>query len=348
MAWFACARFAREFLTSGVIRMSSNAVRWLGICAVFCGATVSARAGTSNSLMDVSPDSTRLLVANTDNGTVTVVDTVARKVLHEIKVGERPEGVAWIGNGPLAAVSLYREDAVVFFDAATGKVVKKLSVADEPYGVIADKAGNRIWITHEYPGSVSEIDAKTQKVIREMKVGPNVRGLALSPDEKRLYVTEFYSGILHAVDLASGKVVDSWKGHSTDNLCRHVALHPKRPKAYLSHIRSMVHVIDGGGSIFPHRSVCALTPNDGSKRRTAFAMDTYNGVYVVTNIWEAALSPDGKRIYTIYAGTNDMNISRVLDDDYQEIERIGGAVRLGQNPRAVRVSPDGQHVYIYN
>src|SRR5262249_54245817 len=117
---------------------------------------------------------------------------------------------------------------------------------------------------------------------------------------------------------------------------------------YLSHIRSMVNVIDGGGSIFPHLSVCALTPNDGGKRRTAFAMDTYNGVYVVTNIWEAALSPDGKRIYTIYDGTNDMNISRVLDDEYQEIERIGGAVRVGQNPRAVHVSPDGKHVYIYN
>ena len=49
-------------------------------------------AGTSNSLMDVSPDGTRLLVANTDNGTVTVVDTAARKALREIKVGEKPEG----------------------------------------------------------------------------------------------------------------------------------------------------------------------------------------------------------------------------------------------------------------
>ena len=46
-------------------------------------------------------------------------------------------------------------------------------------------------------------------------------------------------------------------------------------------------------------------------------MDTYNGVYVVTNPWESALAPDGKRLYTIYAGTNDMNISAVIDDDYQ-------------------------------
>jgi YVTN family beta-propeller protein len=328
--------------------MSARAARWVVVSAVFCGLPASAWAGSSNSLLDVSPDGARLLAANTDNGTVTVVDTAARKVLHEIKVGERPEGVTWIGNGPLAAVTLYREDAVVFFDATNGKVLKKLSVADEPYGIIADKAGGTAWVTHEYPGSVSEIDLKAQKVTRELKVGPNVRGLALSPDEKRLYVTEFYTGILHAVDLASGKVVDSWKGHSTDNLCRNVVIHPRRPKAYLSHIRSMVEVIDGGGSIFPHLSVCALTPPDGSKRRTSFAMDTFNGVYVVTNLWESALSPDGKRLYTIYAGTNDMNISDVVDDDYSEIERVGRAITLGQNPRAVRVSPDGKEVYIYN
>src|SRR5262249_13911802 len=152
-----------------------------------------------------------------------------------------------------------------------------------------------------------------------------VRGLALSPDEKRLYVTEFYTGVLRAVDLATGAVADSWMGHATDNLCRNVVLHPRRPKAYLSHIRSMVHVISGGGSLFPQLSICDLRPPEGAgnpKRRSSVAMDTYNGVYVVTNSWEAALSPDAKRIYTIYAGTNDMNVSTVVDDDYREIERV--------------------------
>ncbi|HZY86233.1 MAG TPA: hypothetical protein VFE78_15475, partial [Gemmataceae bacterium] len=210
-----------------------------------------ARAGTSNSLMDVSPDGKRLLVANADNGTVSVVDTAARKVLHEIPVGDKCEGVTWVGNGPLAAVTVYREDRVVFLDAAAGKVVEKLAVPNEPYGIVATKDGTRLYVTHEYPGVVSEIDTATRKVLRQMKAGSMVRGLALSPDEKRLYVTEFYTAALHALDRASGKVVDSWRGHSTDNLCRNVVLHPRRPKAYLSHIRSKIEVIDGSGSIFP-------------------------------------------------------------------------------------------------
>jgi YVTN family beta-propeller protein len=338
-------RFAR--LQEGE-RMPLGLTRWLVACVAVACLAAAARAGTSNSLLDVSADGSRLLVTNPDSGTVTVVDTVARKALREIRVGDKPEGVTWIGNGPLAAVAVYHEDRIAFVDTDTGRVVQQVPVADEPYGIVANKAGTRLWVTHEYPGTVSEIDVGARKVVREIPVGAFVRGIALAPDESRLYVTEFYTAILHAVDLKTGKVVDSWKGHSIDNLCRNVVIHPRRPKAYLSHIRSRVEVTDGSGSIFPHVSICDLIPPNGSKRRTSVAMDTYNNVHVVTNPWEAALSPDGKRLYTIYAGTNDMNVSRVLDDDYEEIERIGYAMPTGRNPRAVRVSPDGKSVYIYN
>ena len=51
------------------------------VAAVLCSRNPTLRANSSNSLMDVSPDGTRLLVANPDNGTVTVVDTAARKAV---------------------------------------------------------------------------------------------------------------------------------------------------------------------------------------------------------------------------------------------------------------------------
>ncbi len=309
----------------------------------------SLHAGSSNSLLDVHPDGSRLIVANADNGTVSIVDLKERKLLHEVPVGDKPEGVTWVGRSSLAAVAVYREDRVVFVDAAAGKVVQKLPVSDEPYGIVATRDGTRAYVTHEYPGKVAEIDLKSRKVLREMPAGSFPRGIALSADETRVYVSEFYTGVLNAIDLKQGKLVDTWKGHSTDNLARHVLVHPRRPKAYLSHIRSKVMVNHGNGSIFPQVSICDLVPADKkAERRTSIAMDTYNGVYVVTNPWESALSPDGKRLYTIYAGTDDMNVSTVIDDDYREIERYGLPRRTGKNPRAVRVSPDGKEVYLSN
>ncbi|MFO0841360.1 MAG: PQQ-binding-like beta-propeller repeat protein [Gemmataceae bacterium] len=320
--------------------------RWL-LAALLLPAA--ARAGQSNSLLDVHPDGSRLLAVNSDNGSVTVVDLRARKTLHEVPVGDKPEGATWIGQSSLALVTVYRDDVIAFLDARDGKVVHRLKVEDEPYGIVALKDGSKAYVTLEYPGKVIEIDVASRKVTREMPAGEMVRGIALSPDEKRLYVTEFLTGVLVAIDRESGKVVDRWQGHSTDNLARNVVIHPTRPKAYLSHIRSKVNVNHGNGSIFPQVSICDLVPAEGKEtRRVSVGMDTYNGVYVVTNPWESALSPDGRKLYTVYAGTNDMNVSNVIDDDYREMEASGRPRQIGQNPRAVRTSPDGKEVYIYN
>jgi YVTN family beta-propeller protein len=316
--------------------------------AMLCVST--AHAGTSNSLLDVSPDGAWLLATNSDNGMVSVIDLKARKTLREIKVGDKPEGVTWIGAGPLAAVTVYHEDTVIFFNAQTGEVVKQLTVPDEPYGIVADKAGGKAWVTHEYFGIVSEIDLKSINVVRTLKVTPFIRGLALSPDEKRLYVTGYYDAALYALDLSSGSVVDRWAAQPSHNLARHVCVHPTRPKAFVPHLRSRIEVIDGSGSIFPQLSIVDLVPPSEEKRRKTFSMDTYNNLAVPTNPWESALSPDGKRLYLIYAGTNDMNLLEVVNDDYKEVERVGGRalIPVGQNPRAVRVSPDNKEVYIYN
>ena len=76
-----------------------------------------------------------------------------------------------------------------------------------------------------------------RKVLREMPAGSMVRGIALSADEKKVYVTEFYSGVLNAIDLDKGKVVDSWKGHSTDNLARNEDRQKSRRKPRALRVR---------------------------------------------------------------------------------------------------------------
>src|ERR1043165_1355806 len=169
---------------------------WISAVALFVAVQTSF-AGWSNSLMDVAPDGKSLIVANNDNGTVTLVDLVAQKAVREIKVGKKPEGVTWIGNGPKAAATLYHESAVVIFDTETGKIDATIPTPAEPYGIVSD--GKRAWVTHEYPGLVSEIDLESAKLLRSIPAGSMVRGIALARDGKRVYVSEFYTGVPHAI-----------------------------------------------------------------------------------------------------------------------------------------------------
>lgn len=310
------------------------------------GGSPPAFAGASNSLMDISRDGTLLVCTNRDSGTATVVDLKTHRKLREIPLGAKPEGVTFIGDTHTAAAAVYAEDKIVFFNADSGKQVGSTAVFDEPYGLVSNRAGDKIYVTLDYPGKIVEIDAATHLVSRSFKAGQFTRGLALSSDESRLFVTEYYTTVVRAFDVASGKQVDEWKGASTDNLSRQIVLHPTRPKAYLPHMRSRVTAVHGEGSIFPYISIVDTDKNEG-RRRKRIPMDAFLGNLVTANPWEVAVSPDGKSLFAVFSGTNDMFACEILDDNYREI-RYRARLQLGNNPRAVRVAPDNQTFYVYN
>lgn len=310
-------------------------------------AAEAAHAGRSNSLMDLSADGRLLACSNRDSGSVTIVDLTTHEVRHEIPVGRKPEGVAFLGGTHRLAVAVYGDDVVKFLDADVGRVTAETPVFDEPYGIVSTADGARVYVTLDYPGEVVEIDAATGRIVRSIPVGNFVRGIALSADDRRLLATEYYTGVVREVDLAAGQVAEHrWTGTPQDNLARQIVWHPQRPKAYVPHQRSVVTNPQGTGAIFPYVAVID-TDDHAQQRRKRVQMDSFRGTYVVANPWEVDVSPDGATLYVVFSGTNDLFVCRILDDDYRELE-YGQLLELGWNPRAVRVSPDGERFYVYN
>jgi YVTN family beta-propeller protein len=314
--------------------------------AVMQTAAVAVHAGSSNSLIDISTDGALLATANRDNGTVSVVDLAAGKVLHEIAVGHKPEGVSFLGASHHLAATAYADDTVSILDADAGIVLRTVPVFDEPYGVVATRDGTKAYVTLEYPGQVVEIDPAAGSILRTLESGQFSRGIALSPDERRLFITEYYTGGVLAIDRESGKIADRWQGTASENLARQVAVHPRRPKAYVPHIRSRVTVNHGEGSVVPFVSVLDLELREG-RRRKPVPMDSFASTFVVANPWEVAVSPDAGTLCAVFAGTDDMYVCSILDDNYRELA-FRKVLRLGHNPRAVRFAPDGKTFYVYN
>lgn len=316
-----------------------------GAAALTCPVST-VTAGPSNSLMDISSDGTLLACSNRDSGTVTIVDLGAHTKGSEVPVGVKPEGVSFVGATHVLAVAVYGEDKIVYIDAETGRTSGQTEVFDEPYGIVSDERGERLYVTLDYPGQLVEIEAATSKVSRQLNVGQFVRGIALSTDGRRALVTEFYTAAVKAVDLATGQISDQWHGAQTDNLVRQVVLNPRRPKAYFANIRSRATMAHGEGSIFPYVSVVDTDPGEG-RRRKRIPMDAFLGNRVTANPWEVAVSADGRQLYVVFSGTDDMFACDIVDDDYREIA-LRGYLALGHNPRAVRVAPDGKTFYVYN
>ncbi len=303
-------------------------------------------AGTSNSLMDISADGKLLACSNRDSGTVTVVDLSSHKKLHEVNVGTKPEGVTFIGSSHRLAVAVYGDDRVVCLDCDSGTSIGSCDVFDEPYGIVSDPSGKQLYLTLDYPGQLLTIDADSLKTTQTFQGSNFLRGIALSPKEGRAYLTEYYTSKVVAVDLATSSVVDEWTGASTDNLARQVVLSPTRAKVYVPHMRSRVTSVHGEGSIFPYISVVD-TPGGENLRRKRIPMDSFGGNRVTANPWEVAVSPDETGLYVVFSGTNDMFACKILNDNYRELTPRR-RLEVGANPRAVRVAPDGETVYVYN
>jgi DNA-binding beta-propeller fold protein YncE len=297
-------------------------------------------------LLNFRADGQRVACSNRDSGTVTILSWPDMKTLCEVSVGHHPEGVAWLGGSSRLACCVYGDDKVVVIDSDSGSVVQTIDVFDEPYGIVSNADGSRLYVTLEYPGQVVAIDTPAGAVTDTWPAGHMPRGLALSHDDQKLYVTEYLTAKLLELSTDDGRVLREWAGASTDNLARQVVLSPDGRRAYLTNVRSRVSMAHGNGSIFPNVSVARLT-GEKAGTRTRIPMDAFRGTRVVANPWDCDVSPDGQLFAVAFAGTNDLFVCRVVGDDYVELEYLT-SVRLGSNPRAVRFSPDGRRLLVYN
>ena len=181
----------------------------------------------------VTSDGTRLLVANEQNDSVTVIDLRSRAVTAELDLrpgknnpalagvagGEYPYWIATIGEQ--AYISSLRDREVVQLQlegTAKPQIVSRIAVRGNPNRMVANRAGTRLYVGTDNSDLVSVIDTQTNTVIEEIKTnapngsyaGQNLEpgsmpnSLILSPDEQTLYVTNGGANCLAVIRLGEG------------------------------------------------------------------------------------------------------------------------------------------------
>ena len=166
----------------------------------------------------VTADGKKLLVANFENDSVSVIDVAARKKIAELdlrpgKSDPKKSGVAggefpfWIvtkGNDE-AFVSSPRDRQIVVLDiSGEPKVTARIKVPGEPGKMIMNRAQTRLYAALASDDMVAVIDTASNNLFATVAdttapqgvfsnpsrlKGSNPNSLALSPDEKQLYVT---------------------------------------------------------------------------------------------------------------------------------------------------------------
>jgi YVTN family beta-propeller protein len=176
----------------------------------------------------LTADGKKLVVANYENDSISVVDVASRTKLYELDLrpgkldpqaagvagGEFPYGVAIKGNDT-AYVSSVRDREVVVLDvSAAPKVVTRIVVQGNPNRLLLNRSQSKLFVATDNADTVDVIDTHSNAVVGridtagptrtfpgKIPVGSSPNSLAFSPDEKRLYVTNSGSNSVAVIDL---------------------------------------------------------------------------------------------------------------------------------------------------
>lgn len=172
----------------------------------------------------VSPDGSRLLIANYQNESVSLIDTAAHTVLAELDLrpgiidagqtstpgGTYPNLVAWVGDGKAYVTSQRDRELIVVDVAAKGlSVGSRAAVNGQPASIVMNADATRAYLALDNTDRVVAVDTGTDRIVEEIAAAPpevwrnpselygaNTNGLALSSDGMTLYAT---NGGLNAV-----------------------------------------------------------------------------------------------------------------------------------------------------
>ena len=128
---------------------------------------------------DLSPDGKQFWAANSGDGTVSVIDVAAKKVVQTFDVGtKRSNRLKFTPDGKLVLVSDLGKGDLVVINAASRKVVKRIHLGKSAAGILIVPDGSRAYVALSADGKVAIVDLKTLTVTGDIATGRGPDGMA--------------------------------------------------------------------------------------------------------------------------------------------------------------------------
>ena len=158
----------------------------------------------------VSPNGSRVYVANVDAGTVSVVNTITNRVVRTITVGALPRNLAINSTGSRLYVANTGSGTISVIDTATNAVIQNIGL-DAVRDVVVSPDDTRLYVTNgAYNGGSLYIVATANGTITDtISVGAQPSGLAVTPDGGRVYVTHQERNYLSVVNTVTRSVTSN-------------------------------------------------------------------------------------------------------------------------------------------
>lgn len=251
------------------------------------------------------------VVLNSDDDTLSVVDTATYKETARTYIGRSPHHLIVTPDGRTLIIALAEGNELAFIDRASGVLEKRVEASD-PYQIGFSPDAKWFVANSLRLDRIDIYDAKTYQLVRRLAAPTMPSHIGFSPDSSTVYVTLQGTDKLTAIDLASGN--PKW----TVPIGRQPAGVFVRPSGtILAAVMGTDHFVE-------------VDPKDGSILHT---IQTGRGCH------NFLLTPDHK---TLYVSNRVAGTISVLDP---ETLAIRGTLQAPGGPDDMALSPDGKELW---
>jgi YVTN family beta-propeller protein len=310
----------------------------------------------------LTPDETRLVIANQTSSSLSLVDLASGRVLAEAPCGDRPSNLAITPDGKrvLATASYSGELLIYEMSAERLDRVAAFKLGFEPRGVVISPDGRLAYVALSTADVVAVIDIDRREVINRIAVGRWPRFLALSNDGRRLAVGCNGARGVAVVDTETRQqlYLEEFGGLNLGQM----QISADGSQVYFPWITYRRNPITASnirqGWVLASR--IARVRLDGHKRREAISLDPQGKA--VGDPHGMALSPDEQTMVCTASGTHELLIYQLPGLPFQDYGGPGDHIDaqlladsqrfarlpLGGRPMAVRYAKNGERVYVAN
>lgn len=198
--------------------------RCLGLALALCAS------GVCSTDLEAQQPPSKVLVVNTQDASVSVVDLKTMTEVQKHKVGSRPYGIAVTRDGKTVAVGVEDEECVKFFSLPSFELQGKVPVGKMHNDhIILSQDGREVYVANFYSDDVLVIDVATQKETGRISGCSAPHVVKYGPLKKHAYVTcKKVTGIA-IIDPATQKLV---KFHQLNVNPRSLTFSPDESKVY--------------------------------------------------------------------------------------------------------------------
>lgn len=316
---------------------------------------------TRSSTIALDPATSRVWVANPDNGSVSAFDTAPLARAFEVPAGDRPRSIAAAPDGSIW-VAVEGAPRVVVLDGKDGAEIAQIPLprGSRPMGLALSPDGSRAYVSLMGTGELLEIDTAARAAGRSLSVGPWPRGLAVTADGARVLVTRFVSadgrGQVTDVDAASWTVSGTFdlewdesvdnesNGSGLFNYLRSVAVSPDGSSAWTAAKKDNIFRGEWRSGIpltFENTVRSVVTALDlGTGAERVEARLDFNDRSLPSAV---ALSPLGDYVLVATEGTGTIEVI-----DAYNPHLVGGVEDAGKAPDGLVIDPATGTLYVHS